>query len=449
MATTKDTKTNHKNNEIDEKSVESQIVNNANESLIDLPKPVKEILKERQEKEDSNSNNHDTPVYILIRNYLFQKYDFRMNLVACRLESALKGSNKWSELNINDLECELLEKRFRGFKNALNVLMASSQIPRYDPLKHYFETLPAWDESQPDYIGQLASYVLTTDDAFFQHQFKMMLVRVVALALERISFNKQCFTLYGKQNDGKTSFLRFLCPPVLQEYIKDGIDFNGSGKDAKRALAENLFINLDELAQLGKADMNTVKEFITTSQVKLRLPYDRQDTVMRRRASFVGSTNKQEILTDESGNVRWLFFEVLSINHDKGGAGGYSANMDINNVWAQAVSLLRAGYRYTLNDDEIKYSERNNQKYRYQSDEMAMVLEHFTPSTPERGRFLTSTQIVLELTEKSNGRIRLNSINIGRALRALNFDRIKKDTSRNALYGYYLEDSLPIQINVF
>lgn len=392
------------------------------------------------------SENEVLNKFQLIKKYLFDKYDIRLNMVSYRHEYSLKGRNQWVDLVIDDLVCELLEKGFKGIKDTLNPLLASSHITRFDPLVYYFENLPAWDESQPDYIQQLAEYVKTTDDAFFQHQFKMMLVRVVAQALGVIPFNKHCFTLYGKQNDGKTSLLRFLCPPALQDYIKDGIDFNGNGKDAKRALTENLFINLDELAQLGKADMNTVKEFITTSQVKLRLPYDRQDSVMRRRASFVGSTNKQEILTDESGNVRWLLFEVLSILHDKGGPDGYAANIDINSVWAQAIALLRSGYRYTLNEDEIKYSERNNHQYRFQSDEMVLILQNFSDSTPEHGRFLTPTDIAFELNEKTNGRFRLNSRNVGIACKALKFNRSKRDSSKDAVYGYFLLEAMPIQI---
>ncbi|UFH52224.1 VapE domain-containing protein [Spirosoma sp. KNUC1025] len=383
--------------------------------------------------------------FVAIRKYVTEKYDIRLNNVACDYEYSLKGLNQWKELIIDDLVCELLEYGFKGLKDTLNPFISSSNIPRYDPIAYYFDTLPKWEETEPDYIQQLAKYVETSDNAFFQHQFKMMLVRVVAQAIGHIAFNKHCFTLYGKQNDGKTSFLRFLCPPSLQHYIKDGIDFNGNSKDAKRALAENLFINLDELAQLGKADMNTVKDFMTTSQVKLRIPYDKKDAVMRRRASFVGSTNKQEILTDETGNVRWLVFEIKSINHDKGGPGGYAANVDIDKVWSQAVTLLKSGYRYILSEDEIKYSERNNQQYSYQSDEMALILKYFDRSTPEKGRFLTATDIMFELIEKTGSRVRLNSINIGRACNALKFDKVKGGTSRNAVYGYYLEDHIAME----
>ena len=100
-------------------------------------------------------------------------------------------------------------------ESALMALLKSKFVPKFDPLKSYLENLPKWDESQPDYIEELANYVKSKDQYWFNLQFKKMIVRSLACSLNITAFNKQCFTLVGKQNDGKSSFLRFICPCLL------------------------------------------------------------------------------------------------------------------------------------------------------------------------------------------------------------------------------------------
>ena len=83
--------------------------------------------------------------------------------------------------------------------------------------------------------------------------------------------------------------------------------------------------------QLSKKDINHLKSVMSKDEIKTRLPYDKRASVLKRRCSFVGSTNNEEFLSDETGNVRWICFAINSINWDysnnittpgTGGTGG-------------------------------------------------------------------------------------------------------------------------------
>ena len=302
-------------------------------------------------------------------------------------------------------------------------------------MTNYFETVNQkyqWKTGDFDHIAHLADHVKAKDQYFFNAQFKKMLVRVVACAIGKIPFNKQCLTFIGKQNDGKTSFVRFLMPLILANYIKENLDFD---KDGRLALCQNLIINLDELASLSKNDINQVKQYFTTDKVKDRKPYGKKPEMFKRTASFFASTNNTEILTDETGNVRWLVFEIDGFNFS------YRQNVDINAVWSQAYSLLMSGFECQMTAEEIAHSERNNQRFKKTYTEFELLQDMFTPA--KKGEvnavFMTSTAIKEEL-EVGHLNRKLYQNNVTKALRELHFDRVGeyKTTTRNTVYGYFV-----------
>ncbi|NID08932.1 VapE domain-containing protein [Fibrivirga algicola] len=393
------------------------------------------------------------PIITRIREYLTERYEFRLDIVSNVLQYKPVGEPCFREMNENNLLRELYEKGFGRFKDQLKALLRSDFIPEHDPFKEYFEGLPLWDSTQPDYIADFASYVDVPDPNWFGSMFKKMLVRTVACSIGHAKFNKQCFVLYGKQNDGKTSFLRFLCPLPLRDYYKENIDFES--KDGRIALGENILINLDELSSLSKSDTNKFKAYLTEERVKIRRPYAERETQIQRRASFLGSTNQNEFLTDVTGNVRWLVFETYGIKHDLGGPKGYGANVDINKVWAQAYALLKDGFKYELTREELERSESNNRKHQRTTPEIDLLNHYFLPvdrakvKENPKSEFLTATEIGKRLSILTEGKVRLNDNNIGKALVHLGFEQI---TARrpNGLFpvkGYWVSQTLTGSIN--
>jgi predicted P-loop ATPase len=331
-----------------------------------------------------------------------------------------------------------MENNFNNTERMLKNYLLSSKINNYNPLKDYLSSCPKWDESKPDYINQLSGYINTTNQEWFEKQFKKMLVRSLACALKLTPFNKQIFTLVGKQNDGKTSFLRFLCPSNLRSYYTENIRLD---KDGLISLAQNIFINLDEIATIPYKDRDRIKSLVTADQIKERLPYASKATKIDRIANFMASTNEKELLTDDTGNVRWLIFEVENIKHDNGGKKGYSSNIDIDNVYAQAYFLLENNFKYSLTSEDIRMSESNNDHFVKTTSEVEILIDNFIQDPEQKAaNFRSTTDIQHELSELYP-RIKINHTMLGRALKSLGYKKTSLYTPEwgKSKKGYYIK----------
>ena len=391
-----------------------------------------------REKEEAPEKLAKTNQYTQIKKYLFEKYTFKRNEISLDIEVKENGKPFYDVLNENDIICELMEAGFKSVDRILKAILNSSLIRTFNPLKDYLDGLPKWDESKPDYIEQLANYVDAKKQDWFNTQFKKMLVRSLACSLGRIPFNKHCFTIIGNQNDGKTSFLRFLCPTPLSEYYTENMSLD---KDGRISLAQNIFINLDEIATISYHDRNKIKALISTENIKERLPFGTKPVKINRISNFFASTNDEEILTDSTGNVRWLIFEINEIKHDNGGPNGYNQNIDIDLVFSQAIHLLNTGFKFQLSVNEVRESEDNNKEHIVSFTELDLINENYEPD-PERNaeNFYTTTDLENDLSREYPN-LKLRRQMIGRALTHLGY---KRDNSRGVKIqkrrkGYYLK----------
>jgi predicted P-loop ATPase len=306
-------------------------------------------------------------------------------------------------------------------------------VPSYNPFKDYFTALSTWDENDRDYIVELADHVKAKDQKQFNLQFKKMLVRTIACAIDDTVFNKQAFILVGgEQHTGKSTFCRFLCPDALMNYYTETIP---SEKDGLICLCENLFINLDELHSLPKFELNKLKTMFSIIRVRVRHPFARKAQTDYRRASFIGSTNDDTFLTDTTGSVRWLCFDIDSIVFDYEKIG-------IDNVWRQAYSLYKTGFKYQLTADEIKENESRNEQYQQVSMEYEYVQMYLSPgNVMDHNAFWTTTQIREHILTKSERKADMKSLDkLGKVLKQLKFDRVIKRSGESMAptRGYYV-----------
>ncbi|HEV8505296.1 MAG TPA: VapE domain-containing protein, partial [Chitinophagaceae bacterium] len=281
-------------------------------------------------------------------------------------------------------------------------------------------SLPAPTEENRDYIQDLANTieVAESEREHWNIWFKKWIVAVVACGIDDAAVNQTTLVLVGPQGAGKTSWLLKLVPPRLSKYCFTGT-INPGNKDSEIQLAENLLINLDELANLGHKNLNSLKEIITKSFVKIRRPYATYVEQMPRRVSFMGSVNDSEFLKDETGNRRFLCFEALSIDFR------HSINLDL--VYAQALGLYNGGFRYWFQDEEIDEINRHNEKYKSISLEQEVLESLFEPcfgSTEPEFRFQTGELLNYIFTHSVIGQ-KLSARGLGIALKRMNWSKKK------------------------
>lgn len=354
----------------------------------------------------------------------------RYNVVLGRVEIRRVGETSFSPIT-DTIENSLLRQlnRTGADANAANlraILQSDFAVP-YNPFEVYFQGLPAWD-GETDYIGNLAMTVSTTNDEAWVPCFRKWIVAAVACALEPAVVNHTCIVFSGAQGLGKTTWMENLCPAKLRRYMYSGT-INPGNKDTLAHLSECFLINLDELENLSRTEIGSVKEIITKGKIRIRKPYGHHSENLVRRASFMGSVNSIQFLTDTTGNRRFLCFEVTGINYKHG--------LDIDKVFAQAYALYRSGFRFYFNAEEIAVITQNNEAFRLQSAEEELLLTWFKPVGIENcSLYLTTSQILNELNQSAKANLKSTAtVNIGKALKKHGFIRVK----RRGVYVYAVE----------
>jgi predicted P-loop ATPase len=386
-----------------------------------------------KKKEQKTADKRKTIPIVEVQQALNEWYDLRLNQITNLVEGREKNQSDFKPLNENDLFVQLLSCGYHISIGNLCALLNSQFVPVYNPFITYFKSLPVWD-GKVDYIEKLACHVKAKDQRQFNLHFKKMLVRCIPGSVDDKYFNKHAFILVGSsQNTGKSTFCRGLCPSELSNYLSETIP---NDKDGLISLCENFLINLDELSTLSKFELNHLKSLFSKDRVKVRHPFARKSQTDPRRASFIGSTNEATFLTDSTGSVRWLCFEIDSIDWN------YSKVVEIDNIWSQAYTLYNSGFKFQLTPEEIRENETRNQQFQQVTMEYDYINKYLSPGSEiNNDAFWTPTEIRDHIISKSDHKADIKSLEkLGRALIQLGFIRTPKRSPEKQypVYGYYV-----------
>ena len=356
--------------------------------------------------------------------FLSTRYVFRHNMVSGKLEFQYFGKKKWHVMNDfieNSMLRECLKGRIKTNLSSLRNLLYSDFCELYNPFEDYFYNLPSYDE-KTDYILELANTITTTKQELWQECFKKWMVAMVGCVLDDKVINHTVIVFSGKQGLGKTTWVEKLVPRKLKEYLFSGT-INPNNKDTLVQLSECMLINLDELENLNRSEIGSLKEIITKTQIRMRKAYGHNNETMPRRASFAGSVNTAQFLNDSTGSRRFLCFEVENIQ--------YQHEINIDNVLSQALYLFKTGFRHWFDQEEIKNITENNEQYQLRSPEEELLLTWFEPCDRENAtHYLNASQIAAKLAERAKITITDGTINkIGKALKKHNFTRLMRKGS--------------------
>ena len=353
--------------------------------------------------------------------FLSTRYVFRHNIVSGKLEFQYFGKKKWNVMNDfieNSMLRECLKGRIKTNLSSLRNLLYSDFCVLFNPFEDYFFNLPSYDE-KTDYITELANTITTTKQDLWQQCFKKWLVAMVGCVLDEKVINHTVIVFSGKQGLGKTTWVEKLVPKQLKEYLFSGT-INPNNKDTLVQLAECMLINLDELENLNRSEIGSLKEIITKTQIRMRKAYGHNNETMPRRASFAGSVNTAQFLNDSTGSRRFLCFELEGIK--------YQHEVDINLAFSQALFLFKSGFRYWFDQEEIKSITENNEQYQLHSPEEELLLTWFEPCPKEEATlFLNASQIAAKLADRTKLNLNDGTINkLGKALKKHNFTRLMR-----------------------
>ena len=382
-----------------------------------------------------------------IEAYLSSRYEFRYNTVLGRTEYRRMNSSDFTKVGryeINTLRRELdNDVGIITSSDNLYSIIESSFSPRINPIQEYFKGLPLVDVSSSSpfslkAIPDLASCVVVRNSEKWLPYLTKWLVAVVANAMDdRECRNHTCLVMTGEQGKFKTTFLDLLCPSKLHGYSYTGKIYPQE-KDTLTYIGQNLIVNIDDqLKALNKRDENELKNLITCPMVKYRMPYDKYVEEHPHLASFVASVNGNDFLTDLTGSRRFLPFEVLSIDIKRAKA------ISMDNVYAEAKALLKSGFRYWFDDDEIAELYRESEDFQVQTAEMELLLRCFEkPTEDESYSLMTTTEILTYLGIYTHQP--LVAKRMGEALKKAEYIKVsKRRNGSSPIYVYKIRKILP------
>ena len=345
------------------------------------------------------------PVINQVMDFLEDHYGIRRNTILDRLEcmayapaeEAKKGYRPMRGKDYNTIFVDMQMAGISCFQNYLRAVIDSNYAKEFNPYRDYLDELLPWDGT--DYIGELADTVQTEDCELWRNGFRRWIVGLVACALDDDIMNQLVIILYSGQGKGKSSWIRHLLPPEWKEYFYNGI-IDPANKDDARLLATRLIINMEEFEGVKPGELAALKRIIAQDHVTQRKAYDVEAFRLPRHCSFIASTNNRQCLQDIGGNRRFLPIIVKEIDYHK------PVNHD--GIYAQALALLKSGFQYWYEGEEIEQLNRHNEQHRMKDPVEEDLFIYYRKPLPEdiNVKWLPASAILTKLS--IYGKIQVN-----------------------------------------
>ena len=356
------------------------------------------LPKETQETTAMRNANAASSVAALsgsVGEFLTSRYDFRYNLLTDETEFRPAGqrATAFTPVGKRDLNTFCLEAHAQGipcWDKDLNRYVYSSYVPAYHPFRLYMDELPAWDGKER--LAALACRV--SSRPYWVRGFHTWMLGLASqwMGMPGLHANSVAPILVSReQGRRKSTFCRSLMPEVLARYYTDNLKLTSQGQ-AERMLAEMGLLNMDEFDKYAESQMPLLKNLMQMSVLNIRKAYRQNFTPLPRIASFIGISNRFDLLTDPTGSRRFLCIEVER-NID-------CAGIEHDQIFAQLKAELTAGRRNWFTKKEETELQRHNGAFCRTSLAEEVLHGMFrTPLPAETSLDLTAADIFEELRQ--------------------------------------------------
>ena len=391
-----------------------------NEVIHTVEKPVdnlKDVIVDNSEEDVDKDGKELSDNIMRMIGFLCKKYDFRYNSVMKFTEYRPKDKDYWGYQPVDarvqkrmTLEVQLANIRV-SIKDVRNYL-ESDLLSTYNPVEDFlFKCAGKWDGK--DYIRALA-HTVPTDNPYWEDWFYTWFLAMVnqwRSYSHRKYGNSVAPLLISKQGYNKSTFCRSLVPPELQWGYNDNLVLSEK-RQVLQAMCQALLLNLDEFNQISpQVQQGFLKNIIQLPSVKMKPPYGSHVQEFPRMASFIATSNMEDILSDPSGNRRFLGVELT-------GPIDVSQLPNYEQLYAQALVALQAGEKTYFDAEQTKLIMASNRKFEVISpvDQYFNLYFDLTDDA-KQGEYLTAAEIFQELKSHIGSSVKLsNLISFGRKL---------------------------------
>ena len=362
---------------------------------------------EEGKKVDKNSIRENI---VNMMQLLKSRYDFRYNTVMKFVEYMPKEKGWYGFQPVDPrvqkrmtLEVQLADIRV-SIKDVRNFL-ESDYIKNYNPIDEYlFQCYDKWDGK--DHIRALARTVPTANPHWADWFYTWFLGMVDQWRgySHRQYGNSVAPLLISKQGYNKSTFCRRLLPPELQWGYSDNLILSEK-RQVYQAMAQFMVINLDEFNQISpQVQQGFLKNLIQLPTLKYKPPYGSHVMEFPRLASFIATSNMTDILTDPSGNRRFIGVELT-------GPIDVSVRPNYQQLFAQALTALHNGEKSYFDAEQVKLIMKNNCQFEV-AEPIAQYFQLYFDlvENEKEGEYLTAAEIFDYLKKQIGSSLKVNSL---------------------------------------
>lgn len=267
-----------------------------------------------------------------------------------------------------------IEKKYKLYSptkldDALRIIFQENS---YNPVKNIIESTE-WDGVER--IPTLLIKWLKCEDNEYSREVSRL---IFAGGINRL-YNPGCKfddvpVLIGiRQGEGKSTFVRWLA--LRDEFFNEVNEIDG--QKGMEAIKGAWICELSELLALTKAkEVEAVKSYITRLEDVYRQPYDKRVSKFKRQCIFIGTTNKEQFLTDKTGNRRFYPVKINQTGYD---LFNYEKEIkaDILQCWAEALYKYRQGEMKPFADRSLVKTIRQHQAAAVEDDYRVGMIESY------------------------------------------------------------------------
>lgn len=317
-------------------------------------------------------------------------------------DPALKGCIAWDEMDMlqavkRDLPWrEAIDRRGRTWQNSddanlrlylervygivgkekiLDGVETTAKAHSFHPIREYIQAIE-WD-GVPRVDTLLIRYMGAEDTEYTRAVTRKTLIAAVARVFRPgIKFDYM-LTIRGRQGIGKSSLIGRLAG----DWFSDSFT-TVTGKEAYEQVRRAWIIEVGELAGLKKAEVESIKNFISKREDQYRPAYGRQVEVFPRQCIFIGTTNETEFLRDATGGRRYWVVDTPN-NANRVDFRQELTDEVVQQIWAEAYHYYQQGEALYLPDEIEAEAARIQEAYSERDDRAGMVQAYLERLLPE------------------------------------------------------------------
>lgn len=246
---------------------------------------------------------------------------------------------------------------------------------KFHPIVKYIKSLQ-WDGT-PRVNTLLIDYFGAEDNAYTRAAIRKMLCAAVTRVFHPGTKFDTALILVGPQATYKSTFVKKLGKSWFSDTFT-----TVQGKESFEQIQGAWLVEIAELSGLKKAEVETIKHYISKCEDSFRPAYGRTIETYKRQCVFFGTTNSKDFLRDPTGNRRFLPIDVRPEYATKNVVQELTEE-EVDQVWAEAYEMYKQGESLYMTGEEDIIAKIEQHKHSEQDERKGIIEEYLNAKYPD------------------------------------------------------------------